>query len=175
MNEKNIEKKAKKLYENTEQQEAYIKGFLDCQAEYNKPENKNLFDEMAKALRELWPRGEKEGGYPWRDSVNTIARRIEFIFNERKIPINKYSVSDVASAGARYLSNFASKSTKYMQTLKYFVFRQEPIKIETKTKYTYKSTLCDYLEDSVQQILKEEWETAMNSSPELFQDNTRLI
>ena len=43
----------------------------------------SFFEELAGRLRELWPPGEKDGKWPWRDSVSNLSRRLETLWRDR--------------------------------------------------------------------------------------------
>lgn len=132
---------------------AYIKGYTDAVTE---PDTKNFFVKAAEGLRNLWPSGEKDGKYPWRDTTDNLARRLEFIWREFKYK-DKYSVDDILRAGRRYLSQFQD-NTKYMQTLKYFIFKTEDTRgRDGKNVRTYKSMLCNLLESQESFAYQEEF------------------
>lgn len=106
----------------------------------------DFFTTVAKGLRDLWPKGEKAGGYPWRDSVANLVQRLKLIWDYHGWSSDKYTVDECLSAGRRYLAQF-EKDAKYMQTLKYFIFKQKQILgRDGKYKNTYESKLCDFLE-----------------------------
>lgn len=50
---------------------------------------KSFFEELAERLREMWPPGEKDGKYPWRDSVGNLARRLELLWADRFPSVDK--------------------------------------------------------------------------------------
>ena len=129
---------------------AFMKGYIEAIEDENVVST-DFFKQVAAGLRQLWPPGEKiiKGArrYPWRDSIPNIVKRLEFIWKERNFQ-NKYSVSDCLLVARKYLAQFESDTT-YMQTLKYFVFKQEKlVSSEGKITYTYKSMLADLLADS---------------------------
>lgn len=125
---------------------AYVRGYLDAIADYNKMPS-NYFEQIADGLRKLWPSGEKDGKYPWKDSIPNLVKRLEFIWKERNLK-DKYTLDDCLIAGRRYLSQF-EQNAKYMQILKYFIFKQNKlIHPNGKVTYTYKSTLADMLESN---------------------------
>lgn len=133
-------------------QTAYVKGFCAAMRQVGLPspqsDGEDFLRAVAKGLRELWPAGEKDGKWPWRDSVSNIEKRLEFIWKERDLG-DRFTVEDCLRAGRRYLAQFQD-STKYMQILKYFVFKQEKHVSLTdgRITYTYSSKFADYLEDS---------------------------
>lgn len=129
----------------TEKRTAYIRGFIDALNTVGAASDEDLYTQVAKGLREIWPTGEKDGKYAWRDSVPNLVKRLQFVWKDRNFA-DKYSVEDCLRAGRRYVAQFENNA-KYMRTLKYFVFRQEKlIDKRGKITYTYKSDLADYLE-----------------------------
>ncbi len=144
-----IEREAKNRYPKDEKlQMAFINGFLNGVDSTYSPKDNDFFVSVATGLRELWPPGEKDGKYPWRDSIPNLVKRLEFIWKERDIS-RSYTVEDCLTAGKRYLTQF-EHNTKYMQVLKYFIFKQKTSSVSQngKVTYTYKSTLCDMLESN---------------------------
>lgn len=141
---------------------AYVRGFVDGMLEASK-EPEDFYSKLAGGLRELWPPGEKDGKYPWRDSVKNLKTRLEFLWRDRKFK-DKYSIEQCLSVARKYLSQYEDNA-KYMQTLKYFIFKQEPMtNSKGKTKITYKSTFADMLEDN----------TSV-SNPEFFEELGELV
>ena len=129
-------------------QRAFIDGYLKCLSDSgSKKHDSDFFVSVATALRELWPPGEKDGKYPWRDSISNLAKRLEFIWKERNLG-DKYTVDNCVMAANRYLNNFQN-NTKYMKILKYFIFKQNSTAMSSgKMMCTYSSTLVDYLESN---------------------------
>lgn len=102
------------------------------------------FTEIAKGLRELWPAGEKDGKYPWRDSVPNLAKRLKLIWEYRDM--QEYSLDLCLAAGRKYLAQF-ERDARYMQTLKYFIFKQgRLIGKDGRITYIYNSKFADMLE-----------------------------
>lgn len=132
-------------------QMAYVKGFCAGMRQAKLPaplDGEDFLTTVAEGLRLIWPAGEKSGKYPWRDSTKNIVKRLEFIWNERKLG-EKYTVEDCLRAGRRYVAQFQD-DTKYMQILKYFIFKQEK-SVSTDDghiTYTYSSKFADFLEDA---------------------------
>lgn len=111
---------------------------------------KNYWTELAEGLRGLWPPGEKDGKYPWRDSVKNLARRLELMWTTR-MPQKNYTKDQVLLVARRYLSQF-QESTKYMKLLKYFILKTESTPSANGILvYTNHSTLADMLETADEQ------------------------
>lgn len=133
---------------------AYARGYLDAIADYTKMPQ-NYFEQIAEGLRKLWPAGNKkvimrDGSvkeYAWRDSVSNLVKRLEFIWKDRQFR-DKYSVDDCMMAARRYLAQY-EENTKYMQLLKYFVFKQgNLVNKNGKATHTYESKFADMLESN---------------------------
>lgn len=121
-----------------------------------------FFTTVATNLRELWPTGEKDGKYPWRDSVSDLSKRLKIIWKERQL--GDFSVEDCVQAGRRYLAQYEDNA-KYMQTLKYFVFRQKSYSSKQgKVSFTYESKFADFLESNHSMSSLSEWEDIINDT-----------
>lgn len=136
------------------------------------PQKKNFYTELAEKLRALWPAGNKtvsmKNGdiheYAWRDSVSNLSKRLENVWKDRGLSDN-YTVEDCLTAARRYLKQFEN-NTKYMQTLKYFILKQENI-MEPKTGKivtTNKSTFADYLTDDTNKLYNNELEEMLEDT-----------
>lgn len=133
-------RKAKDYYPNYE--------FLDKLFPELKIENlqeKNFFETLAVALRKLWPEGEKDGKFPWRDSVPNLTKRLKLLWDIRSL--KEYTLDECLTVARMYVSQY-EHNTKYMKTLKYFILRQNEklMGAEGKVYYTNNSTFADMLE-----------------------------
>ena len=136
------------------------------------PQKKNFYTELAEKLRALWPAGNKvvtmKNGavreYAWRDSVNNLSKRLENVWKDRGLS-DEYTIEDCLTAARRYLKQFEN-NTKYMQTLKYFILKQEDIMEPNTGKITTvnKSTFADYLVDDTNRLYKNELEEAIEEA-----------
>ncbi len=122
--------------------------------------NVSFFEELAGKLRELWPTGEKDGKWPWRDSVGNLSRRLEMLWKERGF--KDKTIDECLMVARRYLAQFEDNA-KYMQTLKYFILKQDSLvdKNTGRIKYINKSVFADMLESN---SIMEEWGDAFESS-----------
>lgn len=103
------------------------------------------FTEIATGLRNLWPVGEKDGKYPWRDSVKNLAARLKVLWNNRDM--KEYPVETCLAVGRKYLAQY-EHDAKYMQLLKYFIFKQgRLINGDGSITYIYNSKFADMLEN----------------------------
>lgn len=124
----------------------------------------SFFEELASKLRELWPPGDKDGKWAWRDSVPNLADRLKVLW-ENRLEGKEYSIEDCLAVANRYLSRF-ELDTKYMQILKYFIWKQKNlINSDGKIKYIVESKFADMLEGkSDEDAVQNEWESIMSSS-----------
>ena len=112
---------------------------------------KSFFEELAKALRELWPPGDKMGKYPWRDSIPNLTKRLELLWKERMQGKN-YTIEQCVAAARKYLSQFENDTT-YMMLLKYFIMKQEQfVEANRHVSFVNKSKLADILESSLDEL-----------------------
>ena len=119
----------------------------------------DFFVKAAQGLWDMWPQGKKDDKYPWKESVPVLKERLVFIWSKLKIT-DDYSVEDILQAGRRYLAQFENSSVKYMQLLKYFIFKQKTVGVSENgvIKKTYESTLINMLQNK------------KTEEPELFDD-----
>lgn len=89
------------------------------------PTNENRFVLLAEKLRELYPKGKKEGtAYMWRDSNSVIAKRLETLSKKLIKETGKdFTDEQAISATERYIATFNGQYT-YMQLLKYFISKR---------------------------------------------------
>ena len=122
-----------------------------------------FYTELAKALRELWPAGEKDGKYPWRDSVMNLSRRLESLWVARNL--GEYPIETCLMVARKYLAQYAD-NTKYMQTLPYFILKQGKIMQEDgHFKLIQKSQFADMLEAVTEEDQQQsEWESMFEQS-----------
>lgn len=121
---------------------------------------KDFFTELAERMRVLWPAGEKDGKWPWRDSVGNLSRRLETLWKDRDF--KEKTIEECLMVARKYLAQFEDNA-KYMQTLKYFILKQDKL-VDKKTgriRYINKSVFADMLESN---SVMEEWGDAFESS-----------
>lgn len=122
---------------------------------------KDFFTRLAEALRPLWPAGEKDGKYPWRDSVANLSRRLYTLWNVRNL--KEYTIEQCLTVARRYLAQFETNA-KYMRTLKYFILKQgEIIDKAGLIRRTNESIFADMLEGDESTVTnnQEEWESLL--------------
>ena len=121
------------------------------------------FIKLAKELRSLWPAGEKDGKYPWRESVANLARRLEMLWAARNM--QEIPIETCLMVARKYLAQYEN-DTKYMQTLKYFILKQGKIVREDGSiKYIQQSQFADMLDAVTEEDKQQsEWEEMFNQS-----------
>lgn len=130
-------------------------------------ERDEFFEELAKKLRELWPPGDKTvngKSYAWRDSVPNLAKRLETLWSDR-FKDKDYSIEECLSAARKYLAQFED-NVKYMQTLKFFIWKQKDLVMSNgQIKHIAESKLADILEGNVElAAVDDEWNEILNST-----------
>lgn len=126
--------------------------------------DKTFFKDLAKKLRPMWPTGSKDGKYEWRCSEKVLAERLEFLWSDR-LKGKTFTVEECLMVARRYLSRYET-DTKFMQTLKYFVFKQKDVIMsDGKIKHQVESKFADMLEGKADEdAVQNEWESLMSSS-----------
>lgn len=112
------------------------------------------FTELAKEVRELYPKGRKEGtNYMWRDSVTEIARRFKILATRYQYSFTK---EQVLEATKQYIQSFNGNYTK-MRLLKYFIFKTGR---DADGNTTFTSELMALLENDERNVVADnDWTT----------------
>lgn len=135
-------------------------------AEKTKAEKREeFFRNVAYALRNMWPPGNKDGKWPWRCDVFTLAKRLETLWKERKLS-EDITQAEVVSVAKEYLTKFKEDNT-YMKTLKYFVLKHVAESTSSDSSVIFcSSPLADALEarNDVRKLEAELDEILANSS-----------
>lgn len=129
-----------------------------------KENGQSYFTSLAMGLRKLWPPGEKDGKYPWRDSVKNLTERLKLLWQLRGL--REYPEETVLSVARRYLAQYEN-NTKYMMLLKYFIMKQKSIVNTDTGKLTYiqESMLADMLEGKSDiDAVENEWNKILEST-----------
>ena len=117
------------------------------------------FVTLAEGLRELWPAGEKDGKWPWRDSVSNLTRRLQNLWDIREL--DEYPLETCMTVARKYLAQYEDDA-KFMQTLKYFILKQEDmVGKDGRKRHTDKSVFADMLESS---SMFDEWNGVFETS-----------
>lgn len=109
-------------------------------------EKEDRYLKLADELREIYPKGRKEGtAYMWRDSRAVIAKRLKSLI-EGLAKENGISFTDEQAINAtrKYVESF-NGDYKFMQLLKYFIWKSSDENIRDKN-----SQLLSYIENEGQ-------------------------
>lgn len=113
------------------------------------------FSELAKEIRELYPKGRKEGTtYMWRDSVTEIARRLKILVTKYQATFTK---EQVLNATKRYVQSFNGNYTR-MRLLKYFIFKTDR---DADGNTTFTSELMSLIENEDTEVVTKDWTTIL--------------
>lgn len=133
--------------------------WLDKNVRKSKYVDDDFFVKLAEGLRPLWPAGEKSAKYPWRDSVQNLAERLRNLWDIRGL--GEYTIDACLTVARRYLAQFEDNA-KYMQTLKYFILKQDHVVgNDGRIHYTSKSVFADMLEST---SVTDEWNDVFEAS-----------
>lgn len=89
-----------------------------------KPDNNKKYDDIAEAIRELFPKGMKKVGnkeYPWRESKAVIAHRLKVMVKKFT---KDFTLEEAVDATKRYVDSFKDDTT-FMKTLPYFLWKMD--------------------------------------------------
>ena len=96
--------------------------FLNSEFKGDKGIGTDRYDELADKLRELYPKGRKEGtSYLWRDSHAKIANKLRTLVKKYNF---KFTDEQAINATKRYIESF-NGNYSYMQLLKYFILKKD--------------------------------------------------
>lgn len=105
----------------------------------------NYWEKVAEGLREIWPTGEKDGKYPWRDSKKNIAKRLQLMW-QILIPTKNYTIDQILTVARKYVAQY-EMNMKFMRTLKYFILKQDRVvQPDGKIRIANSSMLANMLE-----------------------------
>lgn len=135
----------------TDTLEAY---FSDCQIVEN-TEGRDRFEILADKLREIYPKGKKDGtAYQWRDSTKIIANKLKAVVRYYK---TSFTDEEAINATKKYVEGFNGNYT-YMQLLKYFISKKE----NKNGELVESSQLLSYIENAGQEEeLKSDWTSTL--------------
>lgn len=126
---------------------------------------KDKFEELATKLRELWPPGSKDGMYEWRGTIPELTKRLQFIWEDR-FPSKQVNIDECLEVARRYLARYEQDS-RFMQTLKYFIFKRKEIgtKKDGRIRYVFESKFADMLEGkNDEDAIQNEWDSLINDA-----------
>lgn len=120
-------------------------------------EPENNLTNLAKKLKEIYPKGKKEGtNYYWADGVALIIRRLQLFFKKYG---RIYSDEQIITATEKYVQGFNGDYT-YMKLLKYFLLKE---KLGKAGDVEGESELITYIENAGQEDeLGSNWTSTLN-------------
>lgn len=122
-------------------------------------DNALRLEELAKTLQELYPQGKKSGTqYYWRDSTNVIVKRLKSLIKKYG---NCFTNEQAIEATKKYVASF-NGNYKFMQLLKYFIFKNDIKNGEVEEQ----SQLLSYIENMSQEDVNDtqttiDWEVEL--------------
>lgn len=124
---------------------------------------KEFFLTLAEKMRLLWPAGDKDGRYAWRESTPALAKRLETLWSIRNL--GRFDIDDCLKACRAYLAEYENKDIKYMQIVKYFVLKQKEVVGQGgRIRYISTSRFADMLEGIKAANDNQEFEELMTGS-----------
>lgn len=97
--------------------------FLNSEFKEEKKDDRSVdrFDVLADKLRELYPKGRKEGtAYMWRDSTAVISKKLKTLVKKYNF---QFTDEQAVNATKKYIESF-NGNYGYMQLLKYFILKR---------------------------------------------------
>ena len=121
-----------------------------------KQEPNDRLIQLATRLKEIFPKGKKDGtNYYWADGVALIVRRLKLFFKKYG---NTYTDEQIIQATSKYVEGFNGNYT-YMRLLKYFIFKE---KVGAAGEVDGDSELISYIENFGQEdTLSRDWNTEL--------------
>ena len=121
---------------------------------YQEPIEK--LEALAKSLKELFPKGKKDGtNYYWAEGNALIVRRLKLFFKKYG---NTYTEEQIVKATEKYVKSF-NGNYKFMKLLKYFIFKE---KVGAGGDIEGESDLITYIENCNEDtIMRNDWETTL--------------
>ncbi len=122
-----------------------------------KQEPNDRLIQLATRLKEIFPKGKKDGtNYYWADGVALIVRRLKLFFKKYG---NTYTDEQIIQATSKYVEGFNGNYT-YMRLLKYFIFKE---KVGAAGEVEGDSELISYIENAGQEEnLRNDWTSSIN-------------
>lgn len=120
----------------------------------SKPDDRLI--QLAKRLKEVFPKGKKDGtNYYWADGVALIVRRLKLFFRKYG---DTYTDEQIVKAAEKYVQGFNGNYT-YMRLLKYFIFKE---KVGAAGEVEGDSELISYIENAGQEEnLRNDWTSTL--------------
>lgn len=122
----------------------------------NQQELKDRLSLLAVRLKEIFPKGKKDGtNYYWADGVALIVRRLQLFFKKYG---NTYTDEQIIQAAEKYVQGF-NGNYQYMRLLKYFILKE---KVGAAGEVEGDSELISYIENADQtDNLRNDWTSTL--------------
>lgn len=122
-----------------------------------KQESQDRLIQLAAKLKEIFPKGKKDGtNYYWADGVALIVRRLKLFFKKYG---NKFTDEQIIQAAEKYVQGF-NGNYQYMRLLKYFIFKE---KVGANGEVEGDSELISYIENAGQEEnLRNDWTSSLS-------------
>lgn len=119
-------------------------------------EPKDRLNSLATKLKEIFPKGKKDGtNYYWADGVALIIRRLKLFFKKYG---DTYTDEQIIRAAEKYVRGF-NGNYQYMRLLKYFIFKE---KVGAAGEVEGDSELISYIENAGQEEdLRNDWTSTL--------------
>lgn len=120
-------------------------------------ESQDRLIQLATRLKEIFPKGRKEGtNYYWADGVALIVRRLKLFFKKYG---DTYTDEQIIQATGKYVEGFNGNYT-YMRLLKYFILKE---KVGAAGEVEGDSELISYIENAGQtNEMSVDWTSTLN-------------
>lgn len=118
-------------------------------------DEKNEYEDLAKELKEIYPKGKKPGTNDyWTDGNQLLVKRLK-IFEKK---YGKFKHEDIIETTKRYVESF-NGNYRTMRLLKYFIFKEENKNGEIESK----SDLLTFMEnkDEDNKNISQDWTSQM--------------
>ena len=121
-----------------------------------KSETDERLTQLATRLKEIFPKGKKDGtNYYWADGVALIIRRLKLFFKKYG---DTYTDEQIIKAAEKYVRGF-NGNYQYMRLLKYFIFKE---KVGAAGEVEGDSELISYIENAGQEeTLRNDWTSTL--------------
>lgn len=111
----------------------------------DKQESEERLEALAKRLKEVFPKGKKDGtNYYWADGMALIVRRLKLFFKKYG---NQFTDEQIINAAEKYVQGF-NGDYRFMRLLKYFIFKE---KVGAAGEVEGDSELISYIENEGQE------------------------
>lgn len=112
-------------------------------------------EQLAQGLKEIFPKGKKEGtNNYWADSPKLIVRRLKIFFKKYG---EDFTNEQILNAAKKYVESF-NGSYAYMRVLKYFIFKEQ---VGAAGDIESTSDLLTYIENEGQENLNTNWTSTL--------------